>query len=84
VFVLAKCFARRISHVREMTVLAGAFKRRRVSRPFADVKKSTWCGCFNGKQIEIPFNYRDVLKGDNCRAEHQAGAGDTIVIPVKG
>jgi hypothetical protein len=35
----------------------------------------------NGKQIEIPFNYRDVLKGDNAEQNIKLEAGDTIVIP---
>ena len=35
----------------------------------------------NGKQIEIPFNYRDVLKGDNAEQNIKLEAGDTIVVP---
>ncbi len=35
----------------------------------------------NGKQIEIPFNYRDVLKGDNSEQNIKLEAGDTIVVP---
>jgi polysaccharide export outer membrane protein len=48
---------------------------------FADVKKIHVVRMRNGKQIEIPFNYRDVLKGDNAEQNIKLEAGDTIVIP---
>ncbi len=48
---------------------------------FADVKKIHVVRLRNGKQIEIPFNYRDVLKGDNAEQNIKLEAGDTIVIP---
>jgi polysaccharide export outer membrane protein len=35
----------------------------------------------NGKQVEIPFNYRDVLKGDNSEQNIKLEPGDTIVVP---
>jgi len=47
---------------------------------FADVKKIHVVRMRNGKQIEIPFNYRDVLKGDNAEQNIKLEAGDTIVI----
>jgi polysaccharide export outer membrane protein len=48
---------------------------------FADVKKIHVVRLRNGKQIEIPFNYRDVLKGDNSEQNIKLEAGDTIVVP---
>jgi polysaccharide export outer membrane protein len=48
---------------------------------FADVKKIHVVRMRNGKQIEIPFNYRDVLKGDNAEQNIKLEAGDTIVVP---
>jgi polysaccharide export outer membrane protein len=48
---------------------------------FADVKKIHVVRLRNGKQIEIPFNYRDVLKGDNAEQNIKLEAGDTIVVP---
>jgi polysaccharide export outer membrane protein len=48
---------------------------------FADVKKIHVVRLRNGKQIEIPFNYRDVLKGDNPEQNIKLEAGDTIVVP---
>ncbi len=48
---------------------------------FADVKKIHVVRLRNGRQIEIPFNYRDVLKGDNSEQNIKLEAGDTIVVP---
>jgi polysaccharide export outer membrane protein len=48
---------------------------------FADVKKIHVVRLRNGKQIEIPFNYREVLKGDNAEQNIKLEAGDTIVVP---
>jgi polysaccharide biosynthesis/export protein len=48
---------------------------------FADVKKIHVVRLHNGKQIEIPFNYREVLKGDNSEQNVKLEAGDTIVVP---
>jgi len=48
---------------------------------FADVKKIHVVRMRNGKQVEIPFNYRDVLKGDNSEQNIKLEPGDTIVVP---
>lgn len=48
---------------------------------FADVKKIHVVRLRNGKQVEIPFNYRDVLKGDNSEQNIKLEPGDTIVVP---
>ena len=48
---------------------------------FADVKKIHVVRMHNGKQVEIPFNYREVLKGDNSDQNVKLEPGDTIVVP---
>jgi polysaccharide export outer membrane protein len=48
---------------------------------FADVKKIHVVRMRNGKQVEIAFNYRDVLKGDNSEQNIKLEPGDTIVVP---
>jgi polysaccharide export outer membrane protein len=48
---------------------------------FADVKKIHVMRRRNGKQIEVPFNYRGVLKGDNPDQNIKLEPGDTIVVP---
>ncbi len=48
---------------------------------FADVKKIHVVRVRNGKQLELPFNYRDVLKGDNPEQNIKLEPGDTVVVP---
>jgi polysaccharide export outer membrane protein len=48
---------------------------------FADVKKIHVVRLRNGKQVEIPFNYRDVLRGDSSEQNIKLEPGDTIVVP---
>lgn len=48
---------------------------------FADVKKIHVVRMRDGKQIELPFNYRDVLKGDHPEQNIRLEPGDTIVVP---
>jgi polysaccharide export outer membrane protein len=48
---------------------------------FADVKKIHVMRLRDGKNIELPFNYRDVLKGDNPSQNIKLEAGDTVVVP---
>ena len=48
---------------------------------FADVKKIHVVRMRDGKQIELPFNYRDVLKGDHPEQNISLAPGDTIVVP---
>jgi polysaccharide export outer membrane protein len=48
---------------------------------FADVKKIHVMRLHDGKNIELPFNYRDVLKGDNPGQNIKLEPGDTVVVP---
>jgi polysaccharide export outer membrane protein len=48
---------------------------------FADVKKIHVVRLVNGKHIELPFNYREVLKGDNPGQNINMEPGDTVVVP---
>jgi polysaccharide export outer membrane protein len=48
---------------------------------FADVKKVHVLRIVNGKQVEMPFNYRDVLKGENPDQNIKLEPGDTVVVP---
>jgi polysaccharide export outer membrane protein len=48
---------------------------------FANVKKIHVMRMVNGKQTEFPFNYRDVVKGENSDQNIKLQPGDTIVVP---
>ena len=48
---------------------------------FADVKTIHVMRLRNGKHIELPFNYREVLKGDNPDQNIKLEPGDTVVVP---
>ena len=48
---------------------------------FADVKKIHVMRLVNGKHSELPFNYREVLKGDNPDQNIKLEPGDTVVVP---
>jgi polysaccharide export outer membrane protein len=48
---------------------------------FADVKKIHILRVRAGKHVELPFNYRDVLKGDNPDQNIKLEPGDTVVVP---
>lgn len=48
---------------------------------FADVKRIHVMRLTNGKHIELPFNYREVLKGDNPDQNIKLEPGDTVVVP---
>lgn len=48
---------------------------------FANVKKIHVMRLVNGKQTELPFNYREVLKGDNSEQNIKLQPGDTVVVP---
>jgi polysaccharide export outer membrane protein len=49
--------------------------------PFADMKKIRIVRTHNGKQIEYPFNYREVLKGEKSEQNIKLEPGDMIVVP---
>ncbi|HVB34935.1 MAG TPA: polysaccharide biosynthesis/export family protein [Patescibacteria group bacterium] len=64
----------------KMTVLqalsdAGGFT------PFAKLKNIYVLRMVNGKQEKFPFNYKDILKGNNPRENLTLKTGDTIVVP---
>jgi polysaccharide biosynthesis/export protein len=48
---------------------------------FANVKKIHVMRLVNGKHTELPFNYREVLKGDNPDQNIKLEPGDTVVVP---
>jgi polysaccharide biosynthesis/export protein len=48
---------------------------------FADMKKIHVMRLVNGKHVEMPFNYREVLKGDNPDQNIKLEPGDTVVVP---
>src|SRR3984957_12906080 len=48
---------------------------------FADMKRVTVMRLVNGKHVELPFNYREVLKGDNPEQNITLEPGDTVVVP---
>ncbi len=48
---------------------------------FANVKKIHVMRLVNGKHTELPFNYRQVLKGDNPDQNIKLEPGDTVVVP---
>jgi polysaccharide biosynthesis/export protein len=48
---------------------------------FADVKRIHVMRLVNGKHVEMPFNYREVLKGDNPEQNITLEPGDTVVVP---
>jgi len=48
---------------------------------FADVKKIHVMRLRDGKHVELPFNYRDVLKGDDPDQNMKLEPGDTVVVP---
>ncbi len=48
---------------------------------FADMKKIHVMRLANGKHVEMPFNYREVLKGDNPDQNIKLEPGDTVVVP---
>jgi polysaccharide export outer membrane protein len=63
-----------------MTVLqalssAGGFSQ------FADTKNIYVLRSENGKQVKLPFNYRDVVKGQRVEQNIVLKPGDTIVVP---
>jgi len=48
---------------------------------FANVKKIHVLRTRDGKQMELDFNYRDVLRGDNSEQNITLEPGDTVVVP---
>ncbi|HET6143598.1 MAG TPA: polysaccharide biosynthesis/export family protein [Candidatus Acidoferrales bacterium] len=48
---------------------------------FANVKKIHVMRVVNGKHVEMPFNYREVLNGDSQDQNIKLEPGDTVVVP---
>ena len=48
---------------------------------FANVKKIHVMRQVNGKRVELPFNYREFLKGDKAEENIVLQPGDTLVVP---
>jgi polysaccharide export outer membrane protein len=48
---------------------------------FANLKKIYLLRNENGKQVKLPFNYKDVVKGDHPEQNIKLIPGDTIVVP---
>jgi polysaccharide export outer membrane protein len=48
---------------------------------FANVKKIHVMRMVNGKATELPFNYREVVKGGNPEQNIKLEPGDTVVVP---
>jgi polysaccharide export outer membrane protein len=48
---------------------------------FANVKNIHIARIRDGKQVELPFNYREFLKGDKPEQNISLEPGDTIVVP---
>jgi polysaccharide biosynthesis/export protein len=64
----------------QMTILqalssAGGFTQ------FANTRKIYMFRTVNGKQVNFPFNYKDVIHGKNLSQNVVLQAGDTIVVP---
>jgi polysaccharide export outer membrane protein len=49
--------------------------------PFANVKKIHVVRLRDGKHVELPFNYREALKGDKPEQNIKLEPGDTIIVP---
>ncbi len=48
---------------------------------FANPKKIYLLRTQNGKQVKIPFNYKEVVKGDHPEQNIMLKPGDTLVVP---
>ena len=64
----------------DMTVLqalsgAGGFT------PYAKLSDIYLLRTVGGHQVKFPFNYKDVLKGQNTDQNKVLKAGDTIIVP---
>ena len=50
-------------------------------REYANSKKIVIMRTENGKQISLPFNYKDVAAGKNLKQNIELKPGDTVVVP---
>jgi polysaccharide export outer membrane protein len=63
-----------------MTVLQALSSAGGVTK-FADVKNIHAMRQAAGKRIEVPFNYREVLRDDKPEQSIKLEPGDTIIVP---
>jgi polysaccharide export outer membrane protein len=69
-----------VSMLPDMTVLQALASGGGFSK-FANLKKIYILRAENGKQVKIPFNYKDVIGGKMPEQNIVLKAGDTIVVP---
>jgi polysaccharide biosynthesis/export protein len=50
-------------------------------REYANSKRIVIMRAENGKQVSLPFNYKDVVGGKNLNQNIQLKPGDTVVVP---
>lgn len=50
-------------------------------REYANAKRIMIMRTENGKQISLPFNYKDVAGGKNLKQNIQLKPGDTVIVP---
>jgi polysaccharide export outer membrane protein len=48
---------------------------------FAKLKGIYVLRTVNGKQVKFPFNYKDVIKGEEAQENRVLQAGDTVIVP---
>jgi polysaccharide export outer membrane protein len=48
---------------------------------FADSKNIIVMRVDNGRQVAIPFNYKDVVKRKNLKQNIELKPGDTVIVP---
>jgi polysaccharide export outer membrane protein len=48
---------------------------------FADSKNISIVRIENGRQIRLPFNYKDVVRGKNLKQNIELKPGDTVIVP---
>lgn len=50
-------------------------------REFANEKRIRIMRVENGKQVSLPFNYKDVTEGKNLKQNIELKPGDTVIVP---
>jgi len=48
---------------------------------FANLKAIYLLRTENGRQVKLPFNYKEVVKGNHQEQNIQLKPGDTVVVP---
>lgn len=74
-----------VSHTGPMTLLPHMTMLQALSQAgftqFANLKGIYLLRNQNGKQVKLPFNYKDVVKGNHPEQNIELKPGDTIVVP---